>query len=156
MRQVLTYFSPLQRLFVGFSSERKIKTCEEADPRLIMPFKVASGWLFATVGTEGTFWVLIRCENGSRDCLENFTGETVLSRYVESLQPAPVKTDRAVWIQQTNQVKVNLSSINQSIKRFTIKFYAWLIDLIHRRKNCPTGMISGWVQKVTEHRGTIQ
>ena len=30
----------------------------------------------------------------------------------------------------------------------------WLIDLIHRRKNCPMGMISGWVQKVTEHRGT--
>ena len=37
-----------------------------------------------------------------------------------------------------------------------MKVYAWLIDLIHRRKNCPTGMISGWVQKVTEHRGTIQ
>ena len=36
-----------------------------------------------------------------------------------------------------------------------MKVYAWLIDLIHRRKNCPTGMISGWVQKVTEHRGTI-
>ena len=35
-------------------------------------------------------------------------------------------------------------------------FYAWLIDLIHRRKNWPTGMISGWVQKVTEHRGTKQ
>ena len=32
--------------------------------------------------------------------------------------------------------------------------YAWLIDLIHCRKNCPPGMISGWVQKVTEHRGT--
>ena len=31
----------------------------------------------------------------------------------------------------------------------------WLIDLIHRRKNCPTGMISRWVQKVTEHHGTI-
>ena len=31
--------------------------------------------------------------------------------------PAPVKTDRAVRLQQTNQVKVNLSSINQSIKR---------------------------------------
>ena len=37
-----------------------------------------------------------------------------------------------------------------------MKVYAWLIDWIHRRKNCPTGMISGWVQKVTEHRGTIQ
>ena len=36
-----------------------------------------------------------------------------------------------------------------------MKVYAWLIDLIHRRKNCPTGMISGWVQKVTEHRRTI-
>ena len=37
-----------------------------------------------------------------------------------------------------------------------MRVYAWLIDLIHRGKNCPTGMISGWVQKVTEHRGTIQ
>ena len=37
-----------------------------------------------------------------------------------------------------------------------MKVYAWLIDLIYCRKNCPTGMISGWVQKVTEHRGTIQ
>ena len=33
-----------------------------------------------------------------------------------------------------------------------MKVYSWLIDLIHRRKNCPTGMISGWVQKVTDHR----
>ena len=31
--------------------------------------------------------------------------------------PAPVKTDRAVRIQQTNQVKVNLSFINQSINQ---------------------------------------
>ena len=31
-----------------------------------------------------------------------------------------------------------------------------MIDLIHRRKNCPTGMISGWVQKVTKHYGTKQ
>ena len=37
-----------------------------------------------------------------------------------------------------------------------MKVQAWLIDLIHRRKNCPTGMISEWVQKVTEHSGTIQ
>ena len=37
-----------------------------------------------------------------------------------------------------------------------MKVYAWLIDLIHRRKNCPTGMISGWVQKVTQHNGIIQ
>ena len=37
-----------------------------------------------------------------------------------------------------------------------MKVYAWLIDLVQRRKNCPTGMIFGWVQKVTEHRGTIQ
>ena len=37
-----------------------------------------------------------------------------------------------------------------------MKVYAWLIDLNHRRRNCPTGMISGWVQKVTEHRGTKQ
>ena len=28
-----------------------------------------------------------------------------------------------------------------------MKVYAWLIDLIHRRKTCPMGMISGWVQK---------
>ena len=47
-------------------------------------------------------------------------------------------------------------SINQSTERFTMKVYAWLIDLIHCQENCPTGMISGWVQKVTEHRGTIQ
>ena len=31
----------------------------------------------------------------------------------------------------------------------------WLINSIHRRKNCPTGMISGWVQKVTQHNGII-
>ena len=37
-----------------------------------------------------------------------------------------------------------------------MKIYAWLIDLIHRRKNCPAGMISGWVQKVTQHNGMIQ
>ena len=47
--------------------------------------------------------------------------------------------------------------INQSIsERSTMKVYAWLIDLVHRRKNCPTGMISGWIQTVTEHRETIQ
>ena len=33
---------------------------------------------------------------------------------------------------------------------------AWLIDLIHRRESCPTGMISGWVQKVTSHNGITQ
>ena len=37
-----------------------------------------------------------------------------------------------------------------------MKVYAWLIDLIHGRKNCPRGMISGWVEKGTEHRGTLQ
>ena len=37
-----------------------------------------------------------------------------------------------------------------------MKVYAWLVDLIHRRKNCPTGMISGWVQKVTRHNGVKQ
>ena len=42
--------------------------------------------------------------------------------------PAPVKTDWAVRIQSTNQVKVNLSSINQSTEKFTMKVYAWLID----------------------------
>ena len=59
--------------------------------------------------------------------------------------PAPVKTDRAVRI-----------FTDFWLARFTIKVYAWLIDSIHRRKNCPTEMISGWVQKVTEHHGTIQ
>ena len=29
----------------------------------------------------------------------------------------------------------------------------WLIDLIHRRKNCPTGIISGWVQKWPDTAG---
>ena len=67
---------------------------------------------------------------------------------------APIKTDRVVRIQSTNQVKVDLSSINQLTERFTIKVYAWLIDLIHHRKNGPTGVISGWVQKGIEHRGT--
>ena len=38
-----------------------------------------------------------------------------------------------------------------------MKVYAWLIDRFNPpSENCPTGMISGWVQKVTEHRGTIQ
>ena len=37
-----------------------------------------------------------------------------------------------------------------------MKVCAWLIDFIHHRKNCPTGMISGWVQKVTQHNGRIQ
>ena len=37
----------------------------------------------------------------------------------------------------------------------------WLIDRLidwfdSPSKNCPTGMISGWVQKMTEHHGTIQ
>ena len=88
---------------------------------------------------------------------------TVLSHF----SPAPVKADHAVWIQYTNQVKVNFSSINQSIERTCyevpspslwafVVIVDWLIDLIHRRKKFPTGMISGWVQKVTEHRGTIQ
>ena len=58
-------------------------------------------------------------------------------------------------------------SINQSTERTYyevlppslwgfIVILDWLIDLIHCRKNCPTGTISGWVQKVTEHRGTVQ
>ena len=47
-------------------------------------------------------------------------------------------------------------SINQSTKRFTIKVYAWLIDFAHFWENCPTGMISGWVQNVTQHNGIIQ
>ena len=59
--------------------------------------------------------------------------------------PAPVKTDRAVRI-----------CMDLWVYRFTSKVCAWLIDLIHRRKNCSTGMISGWVQKVTEHRWVIQ
>ena len=31
-----------------------------------------------------------------------------------------------------------------------------MIDLIHRRRNCPTGMISEWVQKGTQQKGTKQ
>ena len=42
--------------------------------------------------------------------------------------PAPVKTDRAVRI-----------CTDLWLKRLTMKVYAWLIDLVHRRKNCPTG-----------------
>ena len=42
--------------------------------------------------------------------------------------PASVKTDRAVRIQQTNQVKVNLSSINQSINRKVYNESLRLID----------------------------
>ena len=38
--------------------------------------------------------------------------------------PAPVKTDRAVRIQQTNQVKIDLSSIDQSSERFVMKVCA--------------------------------
>ena len=37
-----------------------------------------------------------------------------------------------------------------------IRVYAWLIDLIYRRKNCPTGMTSGRVQKVAQQNGIIQ
>ena len=37
-----------------------------------------------------------------------------------------------------------------------MKGHAWLIDLIHCWENCPTGMLSGWVQKVIEHCGTVQ
>ena len=71
--------------------------------------------------------------------------------------PAPVK--QIVRYESNKPVKSKLTyrqSIKQSTERFTMKVYAWLIDLIHRRKNCPTGMISGWVQKVTRHNGTLQ
>ena len=62
---------------------------------------------------------------------------------------------------QTNPINQSSQSwliVNQSInqRKSTMEVYAWLIDLIRRRKNWPTGMISGWVQKVTEHHGTIQ
>ena len=35
----------------------------------------------------------------------------------------------------------------------TIEVYSWLIDWMQCMKNCLMGMISGWVQKLTEHRG---
>ena len=37
-----------------------------------------------------------------------------------------------------------------------MKVHAWLVDFAHCRENCPTGMISGWVRKVTQHNGVIQ
>ena len=37
-----------------------------------------------------------------------------------------------------------------------MKFYAWLIDFIDFRENCPTGVIPEWMQKVTQHNGIIQ
>ena len=67
--------------------------------------------------------------------------------------PAPVKTDRAVQIQQTNQVKRNLPSIKQSIKRTTLD---WLINFAHIRENCPTGIIPECMPKVTQHNGMRQ
>ena len=67
--------------------------------------------------------------------------------------PAPVKTDRAVRIQSTNQVKVNSPSIKQSTERTRLD---WLIDFAHFRENCPTGIIPEWMQKVTRHNGIIQ
>ena len=42
--------------------------------------------------------------------------------------PAPVKTDRAAPIQSTNQVKVDFSSINQSINREVSNESLGLID----------------------------
>ena len=69
------------------------------------------------------------------------------------LSPTPVKTGRAVQVQQTNQVKVDLLSIKQSIDQ---KGYTWLIDFAHFRENCPTGIIPQSVQKVTQHNGIIQ
>ena len=59
--------------------------------------------------------------------------------------PAPVKIDHPVRIQWTNQVKA-------------LQWKSTLDWLIYSTvgKNCPTGMISGWIQKVTEHRGTTQ
>ena len=48
-------------------------------------------------------------------------------------------------------------SINQSIERFTMEVYAWLIDWFSPLlEKLPPGMISGWVQKMTQHNGTIQ
>ena len=37
-----------------------------------------------------------------------------------------------------------------------MEVYAWLIDLIHRQKNCPRGWFSGGSKKRSKHRGTIQ
>ena len=37
-----------------------------------------------------------------------------------------------------------------------MRVYAWLIDFVHFRENCPTGIIPQWMQKVTRHNGIIQ
>ena len=37
-----------------------------------------------------------------------------------------------------------------------MKVYAWLIDFTRFRENCPMGIISEWMQKVTQHNGIIQ
>ena len=37
-----------------------------------------------------------------------------------------------------------------------MKVYAWLIDFAHFRRNCPTGIIPEWMQKVTQHNGITQ
>ena len=31
-----------------------------------------------------------------------------------------------------------------------MRVYAWLIDFAHFRENCPTGIITEWMQKVTQ------
>ena len=37
-----------------------------------------------------------------------------------------------------------------------MEVYAWLIDFAHVRKNCPTGIIPEWMQKVTRYDEMIQ
>ena len=71
--------------------------------------------------------------------------------------PPPPRENRSCGTHPINQSSQNRLTVNQTINRkVTMKVYAWLIDLIHRRRNCPMGMISGWVQKVTQHNGIIQ
>ena len=118
-------------------------------------FQRRQKWLWNSTA----FFILVDHEkpwNGPKIWL--YLGSTVLSRGVWSLQPRPRK-NRSCGNESnkpTESKSTFRQSINQSIDRLQWKVHAWLIDLIHRRENCPTGMISGWVQKVTEHRGTIK
>ena len=75
------------------------------------------------------------------------------------LEQSIIRTHQQIVRYESNKLIKSKITFRQSInqtKKFTMKVYAWLIDLVHCRKNCPTEMISGWVQKATEHCGTIQ
>ena len=93
----------------------------------------------------------------SQKILQNKRKNCIIPLCWVTLAPPPWK--QIVRYESNKPIKSKLThrqSINQSTERFTLEVYAWLIDLIHRRKNCPMGMISGWVQKATEHSGTKQ